>query len=180
MCLIVLEGLRSSWTALPRVQITSAAGEVAVAAVGGAVDVDGAELDAARDGVEFGGDDAFARGEAFVDEFVEGVGDGGGAEDELFQGWGGAVDNFAGGFGEGAVEEGVGFVEDQVLDAREDVGFFLGDAGDEMGGGDKDVDAVWVEEAIADDGRGVAGGDACGAVFDGVGEGFDHFCNLGD
>ena len=106
------------------------AGEVAVATVGFFVDVDDAELDAAGDGVQFGGDEAGDGGEALVEEGVEAAGDGGGAEDELLQGGGDPVDDSRGCGREGAVEEGVGFVDDEVGDAAEDVGVFFCDAGD--------------------------------------------------
>lgn len=46
------------------------AGKLALAGVGGFVDVDDAQLDAARDGVESRRDEAFDGWEAFVEEAV--------------------------------------------------------------------------------------------------------------
>lgn len=57
------------------------AGERLVAAVRVLFHVDDAELDAARDGVEVGGDEATHVGEAVAEVGVETPGDGGGAED---------------------------------------------------------------------------------------------------
>ena len=79
------------------------AGEELVVAVRIALDVDDAQLHAARDGVQVWCHEAPEVGKARAEVGVQAAGDGGGAEDELLQGRGTFVYDFGGDGREGAV-----------------------------------------------------------------------------
>lgn len=156
------------------------AGEVSVSLIGDLFNIDDGELDATGNGVEVGGNETESFGEALVEEGVERFGDSGGAEDELVEGRGAAVDEGGRGRGETSIQETVGFVDDEVGDTREDVGVGFADGVEEMRGGDENVDSRRGEQAVADDGSSNGGGNHGGAEFDGVGEGFEELADLGD
>lgn len=98
----------------------------------------------------------------------------------MFQARAGALDESLSGRGEASVEETVRFVDDEVCDAGEDVGVAFGDAVEEMGGCDYEVDAGGCEEPRADHLAAYGGGEEGGTEFDGMREGSGEGADLVD
>lgn len=142
------------------------AGEGFVAAVGFGFGIDDRELDAARDGVDVGSDDAVDFGEGGAETSIERAGDGGRAEDELLEVRGG-VDDGVGNWGKGAVKEGVGFVDGNVCAVLEETLVFFAKDFEEGGCADEEVEGLG-EETVANHFAGDVTGDEGGAELDNI------------